>query len=805
MTGLYSVIVPEAGTNLILNPSAETTGNFGNHNSGTASRITTYARFGDYCYQVATGAIDRGMTLTVAALTNAIHYFTFYARGNAANTLQVSADASTYNAVTAIGGATGGWVRYGVSLPAAQCNGSTSIIIRDTVSETFYVDGAMLQLLAYATTYIDGDQGSLYKWTGLRHGSTSTRDAQDRSGGREMDFDTDYGIQVAESSTGQGMPPQSLNVLAQALLAGGAFQSSKDQTRRLDLRLRIPGASLANLHARRQDLIDLLKSTRVRGNQPVVIGYSGSLSGTKVYGAFRYAGGLEFTTPLGATETPSVRLVAVDPYWYEDNRETASLDFQDSISSSAYANRRENGQWLALGSGFNSSVLAIKVDEQRGRIYFAGSFTTANGVTVNRICYWNGTTFVAMDGGTNGTVSGIAIAANGDVWICGSFTTVGSGAAATKGLARWNLSAGTWTAFNESTGSFAAVNSIAIDSTGKVYIGGEFTNWEGDAASDYMASTSNNGTDWDALGTVPFTASFYPRFFNELAVDANNILYVGGANTGVGTGALYKWDGSSWTAVGATDSASLNGVRAIHITPDGLIYVGGQFTTIGGVTAANIAIYNGTTFSPLGAGVSGGDVYSIASSGDGLIYVTGTFTSAGGNTLSDYLAAWNGYTWVQLDIDLPSVSLVYVTRPRGGDLFVGYTTSGTATAAGLTTVSPTATALVYPEVTLIGPSTADTSCTLQWLENQSRAERQYFNLTVLAGETVHMSTDPRAPSVVSDWRGQVVNNPLQASDGFGLLPEPATNTVAAFITGTTTGVSLLLHWQPRHLSIDGPA
>jgi hypothetical protein len=795
--GYYSILVPEAGTNLILNPSAETTGNFGDHNGGTTTRVTTYARFGVYCYQVATGAVNRGMTLTVAALANAIHYCTFYARGNAANTLQVSADNVNWNAVTVIGGAAGGWVRYGVSLPAAQCNGSTTIRIRNTANETFYIDGAQLEQASYYTTYIDGDQGPLYRWTGLRHGSTSTRDAQERLGGRKRDLSSDYNINVLPATNKIGMPPIQNNTQGQALRPGAVFESYKVLPRAVDLHLSLGGSSgpssLSNLHALRKALIDLIKPDAYRGAQPFVLGYTGADSSTEVFAAFRYAGGAELGNLRGFNESPVIRCLAVDPFWYEDNRETASLDFADSVASSAYGNRRTNGQWLALGSGFNGAVYAIAVDAQRGRVYFGGAFTTANGVTVNRVGYWTGSTFVAMDGGAgNNNVKALAIAPNGDVWVGGNFTTIGTGAAACKGLARWNIATGTWTAFNNATATFNDIAALAIDPSGNLYIGGSFTDWNGTANADHIAKY--DGTNWTALGTGGDQAVYALLW-------SNDNLYAGGAFTLMGgvasTAYIARWNGSAWNAL---SSGANNTVNALAAYANGDIAAGGAFTTIGGVSASRIAIWNGASFTALGAGVNA-VVDALCVTDTQLLLAAGLFTTAGGLSVADRLAGWNGTTWVHLDVDLPGTPDVRAFKAVGSDLYIGYDTTGTATAAGRTTVTPTATALVYPEATLIGPTSA--SCTLQWLENQSQDERQYYNLTVQAGETIRIVTDPETAQVISDWRGEITNQPFSNSDDLTLLP--GANTVAAFITGTTTGVSLLLHWQPRHWAVDGAA
>ena len=617
----------------------------------------------------------------------------------------------------------------------------------------------------------------------------------------------DSGVIVTQMP-GAGQPPTQLNLLPQALQPGALFQSAQTGARMMFLALDLHHPTLAGLHGKRQDVIDLFKVDAYRGAQPFILGYKGADSGTAVYASFYVADGLGLGGVLGggtwvegAGHVP-VTLVAPDPYWYEDNRETASLDFTDSVTSSAYANRRTNGQWLALGSGMQALVQHILVDPQRGRIYWAGSFTTANGVTVNRICYWNGTTFVAMDGGVNNIVRAMALAPNGDLWISGDFTTVGTGATACKGLARWNVATSTWTAFANTTDSFAGIFCIVIDSSGNVFIGGDFTNWDGIAAADQIAKY--DGATWTALGTSPFTTEIYPRYSLSMAFDTSGNLWTGEyRESGTGTLSIRRWNGTTWTTVITTDSlAGGDGIFALVFAPDGRLFIGGTFGTLGGVTATNIAIYNGTSVSALGLGVNN-DVYTLMYL-NGILYAGGTFTSAGGLTLADRMAAWNGFTWFHLDVDLPGSPIIYAIANYQGDLFVGYDTTGTATAAGLTTVSPTSTVPTFPTITLIGPSSA--SCTLQWLENQSSGHRLYFDLDVYAGETVLIDLTPNNKRIVSDWRGVISDQPLSVSDfaAWHLLPAPSTNTIAAFITGTTTAAALLMHWVPAHISIDGP-
>lgn len=72
--------------------------------------------------------------------------------------------------------------------------------------------------------------------------------------------------------------------------------------------------------------------------------------------------------------------------------------------------------------------------------YFAGSFTTINGVSANRIAKYNGT-YSALGTGTNGTIRNMVMIGS-DLYVAGSFTEAGGVPA--NGLAKWDGS--TWSA-----------------------------------------------------------------------------------------------------------------------------------------------------------------------------------------------------------------------------------------------------------------------------------------------------------------------------------------------------------------------
>jgi hypothetical protein len=83
------------------------------------------------------------------------------------------------------------------------------------------------------------------------------------------------------------------------------------------------------------------------------------------------------------------------------------------------------------------------------------------------------------------------------------------------------------------------------------------------------------------------------------------------------------------------------------------LYAGGYFTTAGGVSATNIAKWNGSAWSALGSGMDH-SVSALAVSGNDL-YAGGYFTAAGGVT-ANYIAAWNGSAWSALGSGMGGVS-----------------------------------------------------------------------------------------------------------------------------------------------------
>ena len=133
-------------------------------------------------------------------------------------------------------------------------------------------------------------------------------------------------------------------------------------------------------------------------------------------------------------------------------------------------------------------------------------------------------------------------------------------------------------------------------------------------------------------------------------------LYVGGnfaTAGGTTVNNIAKWDGTNWSALGAGTN---NEVWALTVFDDGsgeALYVGGNFTAAGGMGAYFIAKWDGSNWTPLGAGMGAAvDALTVFDEGDlgsgqPLLYAGGWFTTAG-DLVVNSIAKWDGSSWAAL-------------------------------------------------------------------------------------------------------------------------------------------------------------
>jgi len=288
----------------------------------------------------------------------------------------------------------------------------------------------------------------------------------------------------------------------------------------------------------------------------------------------------------------------------------------------------------------NSSVQSIAVQTD-GKILIGGSFTALNGGAVprNRIARLNadGTVDTTFNPNANSDVVSIAVQTDGKILIGGGFTTLNGGAVPRNSIARLNADGTVDTTFNPNANG--GVQSIAVQTDGKILIGGFFTTLNGGAVPRNRIARLN------ADGTVDTT--FDPNASStvySIAVQTDGKILIGGFFTTLNGGTVTRNFIARLNADGTVDTTfnpNANGfVLSIAVQTDGKILIGGGFTTLnpngsGAVTRNRIARLNtdgtvDTTFNPN----ANSDVQSIAVQTDGKILIGGFFTTLKGGTVT---------------------------------------------------------------------------------------------------------------------------------------------------------------------------
>lgn len=234
-------------------------------------------------------------------------------------------------------------------------------------------------------------------------------------------------------------------------------------------------------------------------------------------------------------------------------------------ASHNFATRWDGSTISDFGTGFDGNVLAVAFDYQRSKLYFGGSFDSANSVAAAKVVEYDleTATFTAMGDGFDEAVAALYVdPVTGDVFAGGEFTEDGTSSLLFSHAAWWDYSEQEWKTigyFDQMSGLGAegfngtSVNSITSDGT-YIYFGGDFT---------------ENGAGTETL-TYARIARYLPGRFSHAEE-------IGG---GVAGGAVYYlyWD------------------RVLN-----KLLVSGAFTSVGGgIRLVDQAVYwNGSTFEKL--------------------------------------------------------------------------------------------------------------------------------------------------------------------------------------------------------------
>jgi hypothetical protein len=179
--------------------------------------------------------------------------------------------------------------------------------------------------------------------------------------------------------------------------------------------------------------------------------------------------------------------------------------------------------------------------------------------------------------------------------------------------------------------------------------------------------------EWSALAGGTNGTSVY-----AMTTAPDGTLYIGGDFTtagGVAAAKVARWNGTVWSALGAGLPGT---VRALAVGPDGSVYAAGDFPI-----PHNVMKWNGAAWSDLGnPSTNNATIYALAVAPDGTLYAGGDFTSINGVD-ANRVAKWNGAAWSALGAGLDANEALTLAVAPNGYLYIG----GTFVVAGGVTVN----------------------------------------------------------------------------------------------------------------------
>jgi uncharacterized delta-60 repeat protein len=306
--------------------------------------------------------------------------------------------------------------------------------------------------------------------------------------------------------------------------------------------------------------------------------------------------------------------------------------------------------------GADGTVYATVI-QNGGRIIIGGEFSKYDGISRNKIARLNpdGLLDASFNPGTGIggaytadyaiAIQAIAIQTDGKIIVGGNFTDYNG--TPRNNIARLNSDGSLDASFDPGTGADNEVYEIAIQTDGKISIGGEFSNYDG-VSRNKIARLNPDGSLDASFNPGTGIGGAYTTVY-AIAVQTDGKIIVGGYfadynSTPRNNIAKLNSDGSL-DAGFTTGSGADDNVRSIVIQQDGKIIIAGDFYDYNGVARNKIARLNpdGTLDNSFDAGNVAGDndLNVVALQNDGSIIAGGGIRSYWYGTVQDTLFRLN--------------------------------------------------------------------------------------------------------------------------------------------------------------------
>lgn len=302
------------------------------------------------------------------------------------------------------------------------------------------------------------------------------------------------------------------------------------------------------------------------------------------------------------------------------------------------------------GTGVISDVIYGIIPEAGNKYLIYGSFSGYRGFTNRKLARINadGSPDLSFNTGTVGPnflVYTADIQTDGKYIIGGNFTTFQG--VSSIGIARLNSDGSLDNSFNVGSGFNFTVSKVMVLNSGKILVGGDFTNYNGQAVSGLVRLNTDGSLD------TTFTTVVTQVNFNTIRdmVELNDgKLIVAGTFTsfnGQSVGRIVKLnpDGSTDTSFNNSQIGANNIINDIELLPDGKMYIAGLFGGFNGNIARKIARLNtdgsfDATFSLDSNTNPDDEIFKVNLLSNGKIAIGGRFNNIG-NLSIDAFAVLN--------------------------------------------------------------------------------------------------------------------------------------------------------------------
>ena len=374
--------------------------------------------------------------------------------------------------------------------------------------------------------------------------------------------------------------------------------------------------------------INLFDSSSIT-NQDVSQSSAGSINTSFVYG-----------TGFGTGVYPIVYSIAIQ----SDGKTLVGGGFTDynGIPANRIIRLNSDGSVDAsfvYGTGFGTNInrwvqtIAIQSD---GKILVGGTFLDYNGTSANKIIRLNpngsiDNSFIYGTGFGSGlftTVRSIAIQSDGKIVVGGNFSQYKG--VSSNNIIRLNTDGSKDTSFVIGSGFNNNVNSIAIQSDGKILLGGVFTDYNGTPANNIIRLNTNGSIDTSFVYGTGFDNNVY-----SVVMQSDSKILIGGEfnnYNGISANKIIRLNPNGFIDTSFVYGTGFdNNVYSIVIQSDGKILIVGDFINYNGIDTNNIIRLNADGLIDnsfvYGLGFDGGFAFCIVTQFNGSILIGGIFTS----------------------------------------------------------------------------------------------------------------------------------------------------------------------------------